>query len=194
MDRRISLHQRAPSRYRLHISRPGAGGGEGSALVAVPAKSLLLWGGVGVDGTPYLEPAFVVDAVAAMPRSDGEFEIIGRDAGGEELFSFSFKMPVVADGEGRSSFVFALPVRAGWDEELASITLSGPGGAVRLDEETDRPVTILRDTGTGEIRGILRDLADGDGSGDDTVSALTLEPGLEVLTSRGIPEAEDWTR
>ena len=29
-------------------------------------------------------------------------------------------------------------------------------------------------------------------SQDDAVSAL--EPGLEVLTSRGIPEAEDWTR
>ena len=31
-------------------------------------------------------------------------------------------------------------------------------------------------------------------SQDDAVSALALEPGLEVLTSRGIPEAEDWTR
>ncbi len=177
-------------RYRLHT----AGSGEGSALVAVPAKSLLLWGGVGVDGTPFLEPAFVVEAAAAMPRSDGEFEIIGRDAGGEELFSLSFAMPTVADGDGRSSFVFALPVRGRWDEELASITLSGPGGSVRLDEETDRAVTILRDSGTGEIRGILRGRADGDGSGDDAVSALTLEPGLEVLTSRGIPEAEDWSR
>ncbi len=177
-------------RYRLHT----AGGGEGSALVVAQAKSLLLWGGVGSDGTPFLEPAFVVDAVAAMPRSEGEFEIIGRDADGEELFSFSFSMPKVADGDGRSSLVFALPVRPGWDEELASISLSGPGGAVRLDEETDRPVTILRDSGTGEIRGILRGVAGGSGSGDDAVSALALEPGVEVLVSRGIPEAEDWSR
>ena len=177
-------------RYRLHTS----GGGEGSALVVAQAKSLLLWGGVGSDGTPFLEPAFVVDAVAATPRSAGEFEIIGRDADGEELFSFSFSMPKVADGDGRSSFVFALPVRPGWDEELASISLSGPGGAVMLDEETDRPVTILRDSGTGEIRGIFRGVAGGSGSGDDAVSALVLEPGVEVLVSRGIPEAEDWRR
>ena len=61
-------------RYRLHT----AGSSEVSSLVAAPAKSLLLWGGVGSDGTPFLEPAFVVDAPAAMPRSAGEFEIIGR--------------------------------------------------------------------------------------------------------------------
>ena len=177
-------------RYRLH----SAGSGEGSALVSAPAKSLLLWGGAGSDETPFLEPAFVVEAPAAMPRSDGEFEITGRDADGEELFSLSFAMPKVADGDGRSSFVFALPAQPGWAEELASIRLSGPGGSVRLDGETDPAVTILRDSGTGEIRGVLRDSPEGDGSGDDAVSALTLEPGLEVLTSRGIPETEEWSR
>ena len=177
-------------RYRLHT----AGGGGVSSLVAVPAKSLLLWGGVGSDGTPFLEPAFVVEAPAAMPRSGGEFEITGRDVDGEELFWFSFAMPEVADGDGRSSFVFALPVRVGWDGELAGITLSGPGGSVRLDEETDRPLTILRNPRTGEIRGILRGRAAGTGSGDDAVSALALEPGLEVLTSRGIPGPEEWSR
>ena len=103
-------------------------------------------------------------------------------------------MPEVADGDGRSSFVFALPVRPGWAEELAGITLSGPGGSVTLDKESDRSVTILRNPRTGEIRGILRDLPAGDGSGDDTASALALEPGLEVLTSRGIPGPEDWRR
>ena len=106
----------------------------------------------------------------------------------------SFEMPVVADGDGGSSFVFALPVQPGWAEELATITLSGPGGSVRLDGETDRPVTILRDPATGEIRGILRSVPDGTGSGVDAVSALAVEPGVEVLTSRGIPEAEDWRR
>ena len=68
------------------------------------------------------------------------------------------------------------------------------GGAVRLDEETDRPVTILQDPRTGEFRGILRGLAGKSGSGDDAVSALAVEPGLEVLTSRGIPGAKDWSR
>ena len=116
-------------RYRLQT----AGSGEESALAAAPAKSLLLWGGVGPDGTPFLEPAFVVKARAALPRAGGEFEITGLDAEGEELFSLSFAMPELADGDGRSSFVFALPVRPGWAEGLVSITLSGPGGSVRLD-------------------------------------------------------------
>ncbi len=90
-------------RYRLHT----AGGGEVSSLVAVPAKSLLLWGGVGSDGTPFLEPAFVVEAPAAMPRSGGEFEITGRDVDGEELFWFSFAMPEVGDGDGGDPGDFA---------------------------------------------------------------------------------------
>ncbi len=185
-----SYHFTNALRFRLH----NAGSGEGSALVAAPTKSLLLWGGVDSAGKPFLEPAFVAAASAELPRSPGEFEIVGRDGDGEELFSLSFEMPEVADGDGGSSFVFALPVQAGWAEELASITLSGPGGTVRLDGETDRPVTILRDPGTGEIRGILRGVAGGSGSGDDAVSALAVEPGVEVLTSRGIPEAEDWRR
>ena len=177
-------------RYRLHA----AGSAEGSALVAAPAKSLLLWGGAGSDGLLFLEPAFVVDAPARLPASGGEYEITGRDGDGEELFSLSFAMPELADGDGSSSFAFILPVRAGWAGELAGITLSGPGGSVTLDEETHRPVTIVRESRTGEIRGIFRGPAAGDGSGSDAVSALAVEPGVEVLTSRGIPEAEDWGR
>ena len=33
-----------------------------------------------------------------------------------------------------------LPVQPGWAGRLAGITLSGPGGSVTLDEETDRPM------------------------------------------------------
>ena len=49
----------------------------------------------------------------------------GRDAGGGELFSLSFAMSEVADAEGRSSFVFAVPVRPGW-ENLAGIVCPAP--------------------------------------------------------------------
>ena len=69
--------------------------------------------------------------VPLVAGDDALLRITGRDADGGELFSLSFEMPEVADGDGSSSFVFALPVRAGWAGELASITLSGPGGAVR---------------------------------------------------------------
>ncbi len=96
----------------------------------------------------------------------------------------------VSVGADGTPFLFALPVRPARAEGLAGVTLSGPGGSVRLDGETGRPVTILRDPGTGEIRGILRGVAGGLWSGNE--AALAVEPGLEVLTSRGIPAGEDW--
>ncbi len=99
-----------------------------------------------------------MEAPLSLPRSSGEHEIIGRNDAGDELFSLSFDLPEVADRDGRPSFAFALPVQPGWSDELASITLSGPGGAVTLDEETDRPVTILPNPQTGQIRGVLRNL------------------------------------
>ena len=62
----------------------------------------------------------------------------------------------MADGDGSSSFAFVLPVHPEWGDELAGITLSGPGGSVTLDQDTDRPVTILRNPRSGQIRAILR--------------------------------------
>ena len=59
-------------RYRLFA--------EGPPPAAV--SSLLLWGGVNAAGEPFLEPAFVVDAPAALPDSAGAFEVTGRDAEG----------------------------------------------------------------------------------------------------------------
>ena len=177
-------------RYRLHTA---ASGGV-SSLVAAPAKSLLLWGGVDAAGTPFLEPAFVVEAPASLPRSAGEYRIIGRTADGDELFALPFAMPEVADGDGRSSFAFVLPAQPEWTDTLTRITLSGPGGSVTLDQDTNRPVTILRNPRTGQIRAILRGAEAASGNLDATVSALSLGPGLERLTSRGIPDPEDWTR
>ena len=171
-------------RYRLFDERPPQ----------MAAKSLLLWGGISEDSVPFLEPAFVVDAPPALPDSAGEYLVTGRTTGGGELFSLSFAMPETADGNGSSSFVFALPLHPEWSGQLARITLSGPGGSDTLDEETDRPVTILRNSRTGQIRGILRGSAATPPNLDITVSALSLDPGLERLTSRGIPDAEDWTR
>ncbi len=169
---------------------------EGSPSVAASAthsQSLLVWGGIGADTVPYLEPAFVVEAPPTLPDSTGAYEVMGRTAGGSTLFSLSFAMPEVADGDGSSSFAFVLPVRPGW-EALASITLTGPGGSVTLDQDTNRPVTILENPRTGQIRGILRGAAATAQNLNATVSALSLDPGLERLTSRGIPDAEDWER
>ncbi|MCY3778235.1 MAG: M66 family metalloprotease, partial [Candidatus Aminicenantes bacterium] len=179
-------------RYRSRTA--GRGRVEFSALVATSERSLLLWGGEDAGGVPFLEPAFVVDAPPSLPRATGDHEIVGQTAAGDELFSVAFEMREVADGYGRSSFAFTLPLHPGWADELASITLSGPGGSVTLDEGTDRPVTILRNPRTGQIRGILRERPSAILARDTATSALVLDEGLEVLTSRGLPDPEDWSR
>ena len=157
-----------------------------------PAQSLILWGGVDNQGSPFLEPAFVADAPPSVPRSDGEYRLVGRGARGDELFSLSFDMAELADADGRSSFVFALPVGTGWTGILESITLSGPGGATTSDQTTDLPVAILRESDSGQVRGILR--------GEDAMDAMRAAaeafgptgPRLQVLFSRGVPNAVDW--
>ncbi len=170
--------------------------GEGvSGPVSSPATSLLLWGGVDPEGAPYLEPAFVVDAPATLPDSGGEYEVTGRAEGGRELFSLSFDIPEVADGDGSSSFAFALPVQDAWAGALASITFAGPTGSVTLDRETNRPMAILRDPGTGQVRGILRDLPLVAAAAQAAAAAaLSPEPGLDILISGGIPGAGAWRR
>lgn len=174
-------------RYRL------AGEGEtGASAAGTPRQSLLLWGGVDAEGSLFLEPAFVVEAPPTLPDSAGEYRIVGHAGDGGELFGLSFDMTAVADGNGSSSFAFALPVRPGWEDRLASITLTGPGGSVTLDGESDLPAAILRDPRTGRIRGILRKPPGAAGTLAEAVAALSPEPGLDVLLSRGIPDARAW--
>ncbi|MXW66171.1 MAG: hypothetical protein F4Z72_04015, partial [Gemmatimonadales bacterium] len=166
---------------------------EGGPAAAVAERSLLLWGGVDADSVPYLEPAFLVEASAALPDSAGEYQISGRTEAGTQLFALRFAMPETADGDGSSSFAFVLPVRPEWEGSLASVTLSGPGGSTTLDRDSDLPMVILRSPRTGQIRGFLRDpppaaqaAADAVGQGAGTR--------IEMLFSRGIPDAESWRR
>ena len=166
--------------------------GTASASVSASTRSLLLWGGVGADSVPYLEPTFVIDAPAALPDSTGEYRITGRTAAGAELFSFSFTMPLTVDGDGSSSFAFALPVRAEWEGSLATITLSGPRGNVTLDGESDISMAILRDPQTGQVRGFLRDPPSATELAADAAGVRA--PGLDVLFSRGIPGSAAWRR
>ena len=151
------------------------------------ARSLLLWGGVDAEGKPHQYPAFVVDAPAALPDSVGGHLIAGLTGGGEELFSISFTMPETADGDGSSSYAFVLPVQPGWADKLASITLSGPVGVATLDKTTDRPMAILRDLQTGQVRGFMSDLSARDAT-QAAEGAFAAKPGVEVLFSRGIPD------
>ena len=156
------------------------------------SKAILLWGGVGADGVPLLEPAFVVDAPPELPDSAGDYSITGRAGNGAELFSFSFTMPETAGGDGSSSFAFVLPVEPGWERNLKSIALTGPYGSVMLDGSSDLRTAILRDARTGQVRGILRDSAATRVTRADTDG--TVLRGLEVLFSRGIPDEGAWRR
>ncbi len=156
-----------------------------ASLIAQEAKSLLLWGGIDAEGQLFLNPSFVVDAPSKLPRATGEHRITGRSGSGDELFSVGFAMPEVADGDGSSSFAIVLPVEPGREASLASITLSGPGGSVTLDSDTDIPLYVLVDPSTRQVRGILRDLPQAG------VSALASQAGtarLDVLFSRGVRE------
>ena len=165
-----------------------------SAVAAQPARALLLWGGVDSTGVPYLEPAFIVEAEPALPASGGDYRITGRTEGGDEVFSLAFDMLQVADGAGDSQgFGFALPVQPGWAGNLASITLTGPGGSATLDKETDQPMTILRNPQTGQVRGFLRNLGSPTQAAMDAVGGAA-GPGLEMLFSRGVPDEEAWRR
>ncbi len=169
----------------------------GSALGArdaIPIQCLLLWGGIDADGVPFLDPVFVIDAAPALPDAAGEYRLTGRADGGTVLFSLDFEMPVVADGDGSSSFVFMLPAQPGWENRLASVTLTGPGGSATLDEDSHRPMAILRDPGTRRIRAILRDLPPTVTTQAIADTAVTRDRGVEVLFSRGIPDPGAWRR
>ena len=164
------------------------------AAEADPVRTLLIWGGRDQDGVPYLDPAFVVDAVPSLPVAGGEYTIEGATVDGTPVFSFAFDMPHIGDAEGEeTSFVFALPVRPGWGDNLASITLSGPGGSAELDETTDQPMAILRDAQTGAVRGFLRDPPPATQVAADAVGQAAGQR-LETLFSRGIPDGYAWRR
>ena len=176
--------------------RLAEGGATAAAMAAEadPVRTLLLWGGQDEDGLPYLDAAFVVDAVPSLPVAGGDYTIEAATVDGTPVFSFAFDMPHIGDAEGEeTSFVFTLPVQAGWANDLASITLSGPGGSAVLDETTDLPMAILRDSRTGQVRAFLRDILPATQTAADAIGR-TAGQGLETLFSRGIPSGEAWRR
>lgn len=161
-----------------------------AAVLAQQGRSLLLWGGTDAEGELFLNPTFVVDARPVLPTSAGGHRITGRAADGGELFALDFAIPGFADGARRSSFAFVLPAEPGWADNLASITLSGPGGSATLDRETDAPMAIFFDPASGQVRGIVRNPPR-----PEAPTALAgPQRGLDLLFSRGIPEAGAWER
>ena len=161
-----------------------------------PTKSLLVSGGVAADGTPYLDPAFVVDATPDVPDAAGPYRLEGRRVDGNPLFSVAFEMPEISHGDGESVFVFALPVQPEWATELVSLILSGPSGGVELREGSESPTVMALDPQTGELRAILDDPAviPSRPLTQRDFDRILPQPGLDVRVSRGLPPAEDWIR
>ena len=152
-------------------------------------RSVIVWGGRDADGKPFLEPAFVVDAIPKLPPMGNEFQVRGRTAAGGEAFSFRFDMPYIPDVEdGRSSFVFAVPVT--WTDALTSISLVGGDASVALDQASYSPLTIVRDPATGQVRAMLREPETAAMNAFGASGAQR----LEVLFSPGIPEAPERRR
>ncbi|MDE0649896.1 MAG: Ig-like domain-containing protein [Gammaproteobacteria bacterium] len=163
-----------------------------SRAAAAHARSILIWGGVEADGTPFLEPAFEVHAPPRLPQpGGGGHTIVGRTADGSRLFSLEFAMPRLADGDGQSRFAFAVPVMPDWTG-LASITLSGNGRSFTLDGESDRAVAFVRDAATRRVRAVLRSGGTPEFGAaalrDRAVALSAFEGRLEVVFSRGIPD------
>ena len=166
------------TRYRNAREHDGPRGPSGAV------RTLLVWGGLDEHGKPFLKPAFVMEAFPGLPASAGAYSLTGRSGDGEELFSLGFDMPRVEDApEGSSSFVFTLPAQTGWSS-LATITLSGPGGSVTLDGDTDNAMTIAREGIGGRIRAFW------DGWREPSAD----RPELVLLRSRGIPGRAEWER
>ena len=161
-----------------------------SAPHAYRTRGLLIRGGVTGDGAPYLEPAFVVDAPASLPQSDGPYRIVGADANSAVLFNLTFSMAEIADSDGRI-FVFVIPVQQDWSGRLERIHFAGPEGNVSLDGDSDRPGALLLDRTTGRVRGFLRDWPP-PGSNIQAARRTLPEPDLIIRISRGIPGPVAW--
>ena len=173
-------------RYRVDAEGMEAG-------ATSPTRVLLLSGWVDAEGVPSLDPAIVIDAPPSLPAYGGRHRITGRAADGGELFSLQFDMPTIADGDGSSFFTFAIPVQEEWAETLASITLFSGARFHTIDRDTDRPMAILRDPATGQIRQIAHELPPGPMARWAAI-ALASDNGFEVFFSRGIPTMADWRR
>ena len=144
------------------------------------AEMLVLWGGV-VGGELRIEPVFSMHTSAQLPERTGPYRIEGVSDTGETEFSLAFTPG--EDEYGDKYFLFTIPIEEDWGGSLGRITLTGPEGAVTVDRNDPRSISIVTDPSTGRIRGVLRDW-------DRPLPAvLNAVVGFEVETTRGIPEA-----
>ena len=177
-------------RWRLHDEA-----GVGAYYAGPPTRALLLWGGVGTDGAPFLNPAFVVDGRPSLLDGAGAWRIVGEAGDGRVLFSQRFEMAETADGDGRSSFALALAADSEWADALSRIVLTGPDGSVAMSAGTGPAAALLRDPATGRVRGILGNWRESATAGAQPDAGRALpERELDLQVSTGIPRSDAWRR
>ena len=75
---------------------------EADSGMAKRVPSLVVWGGLDANGKPYLEPAFLTEAMPTVPSEGVGFTLRGTTEGGGKAFSLRFDMPATQDAqEGR---------------------------------------------------------------------------------------------
>ena len=168
--------------------------GAGAYYAGPSTRVLLLWGGVGTDTAPFLNPAFVVDGRPSLLEGAGAWRIVGEAEDGRVLFSQRFEMAETADGDGRSSFALALAADLEWADALSRIVLTGPDGSVAMSAGTGPATALLQDPATGRVRGILHDWRESAAGAQPDAGRALLERGLEVQVSSGIPRSDAWRR
>ena len=152
----------------------------------------MLWGGVTPDGELRLDPAFVMDASEKLPSAPGPYRLQVVGAAGATLLSLDFEMDEISDGSG--GFLFMAPFRDQWRGALDRIVLTGPAGTATLDRDTRRPMAIVIDRASGQIRAILRGaaaearIAAAAEQGEaDAAEVIEMSEGTRVLVSYGLP-------
>ena len=174
--------------------RLGDEAGVGAYYAGPLTQALLLWGGVGADGAPFLNPAFVFDGRPSLLDGAGAWRIVGEGGDGRVLFSQRFEMAETVDGDGRSSFALALAADSNWADALSRIVLTGPDGSVAMNAGTGPAAALLRDPATGRVRGILHDWPGSAAGAQPDAGRALPERGLEVQVSVGIPRSDAWHR
>ena len=151
-------------------------------MAGAPASDdvLVLWGGM-QGGELRMEPPFPATAPAQLPNADGPYRLEGLGRQGEVMFLLSFTPG--EDKFGNQYFFFAIPIEQEWEDSLERIVLTSPEQSVTIDASDQRRLSILRDSSTGHVRGILRDW---DG---DLPAALERADNLTVTSTRGFKES-----
>ncbi len=165
---------------RVREEKEGRGAASGDLAGGARVETLVLSGGVR-DGELRIEPLHSMFMSAKLPDRAGPYRLEGVGAAGEVEFSLSF-VPG-EDPYGNKHFFFALPIEEHWADSLERITLTGPEGAVTVDDDDRRSITIVTEPGTGRIRAILRDWE------GPLPAVLGNAEGLEARTATGLVEA-----